>query len=83
VRKDMKKNRDAILEMVVLGRITPLEAERLLLAWSEERESRWIFGACATPAVVNFVHAMWLQVVAMGGLHHVAGLLSQFLGGVS
>lgn len=79
----MKKDRSAILELVSLGRITPVEAERLLVAWSEERESRWIFGACAAPAVVNFAHALWLQVVGMGGLHHVAGLMSQFLGGVS
>jgi len=78
----MRRERKQILEMVVAGRITPLEAERLLFAWNEERESRWVFGACAAPAVMNFVHAVWLQVAAMGGLHPAAGLVSWILGGV-
>jgi hypothetical protein len=79
----MQKDRNAILQLVALGRITPLEAERLLIALSEERESRWVFGACAAPAVVNFAHAVWMQVLGMGGLHHAAGLVSQILGGMS
>ena len=63
----MKDSRKQILGMVMAGRITPLEAERLLMAWNEERESRWVFGACAAPAVVNFAHAVWLHVVSSGG----------------
>ncbi len=78
----MTDSRKQILGMVAAGRITATEAERLLLLWSEERESRWIFGACAAPAAMNFLHAVWVQVVAMGGLHHVAGLVAQFLGGM-
>lgn len=78
----MRQGRKRILEMLTAGRITPMEAERLLLLWNEERESRWVFGACATPAAMNFLHAVWMQVVATGGLHHAAGLAAQILGGV-
>lgn len=78
----MRDSRKQILGMVMAGRITPLEAERLLMAWNEERESRWVFGACAAPAVVNFAHAVWLQVVSSGGVHPAAGLVSWILGGV-
>jgi hypothetical protein len=78
----MSDSRKRILEMVMAGRITPLEGERLLMAWNEERESRWIFGACAAPAALNFAHAVWLHLVTSGGVHGTAGLLSWILGGV-
>jgi hypothetical protein len=78
----MKDSRKQIQEIVMAGRITPLEAERLLMAWNEERESRWVFGACPAPAVVNFVHAIWLQMVGSGGVHAASGLVSWMLGGV-
>lgn len=78
----MSDHRKEILRMVMAGRITPLEAERLLMAWNEERESRWVFGACAAPAVVNFAHAVWLHIVNSGGIHSAAGLVSWILGGV-
>ncbi len=78
----MTDYRKQILGMVLAGRITALEAERLLLAWNEERESRWVFGACAAPAVVNFAHAIWIHIMATGGLHPAAGLVSWIFGGV-
>lgn len=78
----MRQERKQILGMVEAGRITPGEGERLLLAANEERESRWVFGACAAPAVVNFVHAVCMQMIAAGGLHGAAALLGQILGGV-
>jgi hypothetical protein len=77
----MKNGKKQILEMVMARRITPAEAERLLMAWNDERESRWIFGACAAPAVVNFGHAVWLHIVSSGGMHS-AGLVSWIVGGV-
>ena len=80
--KEMRDSRKRILEMLMAGRITPVEAERLLMAWNEERESRWVFGACAAPAAVNFGHAVWLQMVSSGGVHSAAGLVSWILGGV-
>lgn len=78
----MKDYRKEILGMVVTGRITALDAERLLMAWNEERESRWVFGACAAPAAVNFVHAVWIHIITTCGLHPAAGLVSWIFGGV-
>lgn len=41
----MQTDRRAIFQLIAMGRITPLEAERLLMAWNEGRESRWALGA--------------------------------------
>jgi hypothetical protein len=75
----MNRNRKQILEMVADGRINAWQAERLLIASSEERESRWIFGACAAPAAISFLHSVWLWSLQAGVLQHA---VSQFLGGV-
>ncbi|HEY1902114.1 MAG TPA: hypothetical protein VGG56_06775 [Terracidiphilus sp.] len=48
----MPNDRRAILSLVALGRITPAEAERLLIAWNEGRESFWIFAACVAVALL-------------------------------
>lgn len=37
----MNTNRRTILHQVALGRITPIEAERLLIAWNDGRENLW------------------------------------------
>jgi len=38
----MNTDRHAILALIAMGRITPAEAERLLAAWNESRETAWI-----------------------------------------
>ena len=38
----MNTDRRAILALIAMGRITPAEAERLLAAWNESRETAWI-----------------------------------------
>jgi len=78
----MSGNRREILGMVAAGRITAWEGERLLAAWNEERESRWIFGACAAPALVSFLHSLWLQAISSGALHAAWVLLSGLPGGM-
>ncbi len=78
----MSGDRKQILGMVAAGRITPWEAERLLMAWNEERESRWVFGACAAPAVVSFLHAVWLQMAGTGALHAAMVVVNAVFGGV-
>lgn len=40
----MNTDRRAILALIATGRITPAEAERLLAAWNESRETAWILG---------------------------------------
>ena len=42
----MSTDRRAILSLVAMGRITAAEAERLLAAWNESRETAWIVGLC-------------------------------------
>jgi len=44
----MRNDRRAILSLVALGRITPSEAERLLIACNASRDGFWIFAACVT-----------------------------------
>ncbi|HTM16494.1 MAG TPA: hypothetical protein VL135_06305 [Terracidiphilus sp.] len=41
----MDNDRGAILALIAMGRISPAEAERLLAAWNESRETAWILVA--------------------------------------
>jgi hypothetical protein len=83
----MKKERQIILFMIVLGRITPREAERLLAAWSQGREEFWVIAACLTvsltqivPALARMVHT--LLPAGLPGLHHAAMAITFWIGGV-
>ena len=49
----MRSDRRAILQLVAQGRITPGDAERLLLAWNDGREFRWIALGCLALAVMG------------------------------
>jgi hypothetical protein len=42
----MKRNHRTLLQLVALGRLSPVEAERLTTAWSLQREDVWIFLVC-------------------------------------
>ncbi len=42
----MQNDRRAILQLVAMGRITPTQAERLLIAFNDGRESMWALLAC-------------------------------------
>ena len=70
----MDADRRAILALIAMGLITPAEAERLLAAWNESRETSWILAASfgfallaqlqlreLLPAVVHFLN---MQVAA-------------------
>jgi hypothetical protein len=83
----MKKERQIILSMIALGRITPREAERLLTAWSLGREELWVIAACLSaclaqiaPAVVRMVHTLLPE--GLPGLHHAAMAITFWIGGV-
>ena len=60
----MKKERQAILSLVAMGRITPWEAERLLAAWNSAREEVWVIGACVVACVAQ-------SLPALGNLWHL------------
>jgi len=85
----MRNERRAILSLLVLGRITPTQAECLLLCSNATREDRWIFTACIAvavlasldphlglPALMHIVHALW----PAGPLHHALALLTRLSG---
>jgi hypothetical protein len=73
----------AILQLVAQGRLTPLDAERLLLAWNERRETAWVMACVAAIAVVGQLHA-WVALSApLAHIGHALSLVKQFLGETS
>ena len=83
----MKRERQAILWLVALGRITPREAERLLAAWNVGREEFWVLAACFVICLAEFLPAVarLARVLLPGGipgLHHAVTAISYWIGGV-
>jgi len=52
----MNTDRRAILSLVATGRITASEAERLLVAWNDSRETVWILALSLTFAWLTQIH---------------------------
>ena len=52
----MHTDRRAILQLIVMGRITPVEAERLLIALNSERETVWALAACIVVPCLAQLH---------------------------
>jgi hypothetical protein len=62
----MQNERRTILGLVAAGRISAMEAERLLRVWNDSREELWIIAACLLICVTQVP----LQF-SMGGPGHV------------
>jgi hypothetical protein len=78
----MQTDRRAILHLVALGRISPAEAERLLIAWNEGRETLWALTACVVISlVVQLKPQHWLPVIWLN-LHPAISLVNHLLGGI-
>jgi len=72
-------DRKRVFKLMLMGRITAAEAERLMAAWQASRESAWILAGCigiavmallnsgALPAVERLAHALR----ATGWMHGV------------
>ena len=73
----------AILQLVAQGRLTPWDAERLLRAWNERRETAWVMACAAVIAVVGQLHAWVALSVPLAHISHALSLVNQFLGGMS
>ena len=83
----MNRERQAILSLVALGRITPREAERLLAAWNAGREEWWAIGACTAVCIAQSLPALagLAQMLLPGGipgLLHVVSAMTCWIGGV-
>jgi hypothetical protein len=86
----MQNHRRTILHLVAIGRITPAQAERLLIAWNDGRESIWALSACIAivllvqlnprqwiPSLVHSAH--WLLPGIQASLHP---LVNHLFGGI-
>jgi hypothetical protein len=81
----MKNDRRAILALLTLGRITPAEAERLLFACSDARETAWFFTGCIVLALAAQVRPQpWFQALAPAQytLSLVIHALTHLFGGI-
>ncbi len=89
----METDRRMILRLVALGRISPMEAERLLIAWNDGRETIWTLAACIAAALFAQPHwqamlpglthvAHYLLPVDSTSVQHLLSLLTHLLGGV-
>jgi hypothetical protein len=67
----MSRDRRALLQLIAWGRVTPAEAERLLMLWNTDRETLWVVGACLILAVMGETHMHGIP----GAVHAVRSLL--------
>jgi len=88
----MPNGRSTILSLVALGRISPAEAERLLVAWNQGRDGFWVFAVCAAAVLLaltdphhvlqGFVHfAESLLSGRVLSVHPALAMVSRFFGG--
>ena len=73
----------AILQLLAQGRLTPLDAERLLRAWNERRETAWVMTCVAVIAVVGQLHGWIALSPPLVHIGHALSLVKQFLGEMS
>ena len=89
----MNTDRHTVLSLVATGRITAREAERLLAALNDSRETAWILLLCLLFACVAqfhlheliaaLVHFFNAQILAMAGaLHQALAPMNELLGGL-
>jgi len=78
----MHRERQAILSLIALGRITPREAERLLAAWNAGREELWIIGVCVAACVAQFMPELARMAQSWLPLHHALATITCWIGEV-
>lgn len=87
-------NRHTILQLVAMGRMSPAEAERLLVAWNLNREDAWLLLAGLLLLILPGqapLHALFGAVYAAGShlpwslpfLGHFFSTLHHLTGGLS
>jgi hypothetical protein len=88
----MNTDRRAILSLVATGRITASEAERLLVAWNDSRETVWILVLSLAFALLAELHLRELPAILMHmfnahsalgeAVHHVLSPITNLFGGL-
>jgi hypothetical protein len=81
----MNSDRRAILALVAMGRITPGQAERLIAAWNDSRETAWILAACLAFAVLAQLHLHELVPGLMHffeAIHRTLSPITDLMGGL-
>ena len=89
----MDRDRSTILSLVASGRITAVEAERLLTAWNDSRETAWILLLCLAFACLTQFHLHELLPVLLhfinvhiptmaAAVHHALLPVNELLGGL-
>lgn len=88
----MREERRMVLSLIAMGRMTAAEAERLLAAWTADRDLLWMAAAgvalCVGQGIVHglgpgFAH--WVHAMAPGvhsAVEHAAALIQKGLGGM-
>ena len=72
----MNRERQVILSLVALGRITPREAERLLAVWNAGREEFWVLAACLAACAAQFLPDIaGLAHTLLPALHHAVAAI--------
>lgn len=75
----MQGDQRMVLQLIALRRLSPAEAERLLLASSAGRETAWMVGGCVLLAVIGLFQAHAGALVHVG---HAVSVASEILGRV-
>lgn len=65
----MNSDRRTILALIAMGRITPVQAERLLAAVDQSRETAWILALCLAGACIAQLH---LHALLPGLMHFLS-----------
>lgn len=73
----MNSDRRTILTLIAAGRITPMQAERLLAAVNESRETAWILALCLAGACLAQLHPHELLPGLMHFLNAQVPLLAE------
>jgi hypothetical protein len=78
----MHRERQTILSLLALGRITPREAERLLAAWNAGREELWIFATCAAAGLAQCLSPLAHLAQSFSPMHHGLAAITYWMRGV-
>ena len=89
----MNNHRRAVLQLLATGRITPPQAERLLIDRNDSQETLWAFAAAVAAACLAQLNLRQLPTQlahtahallpgSLLGLQHALSLLTHLVGGV-